>query len=69
MLNDEALDHDLQKPSPQSDSDEDLKKYHHNGTVDDRRESVTRTNVDINDTFSPDMKAIADHEQTTVSKV
>lgn len=69
MLNDEALDKDLQKPNPQSDSDDDLQKHHHNGTLDDRRQSVTRTNVNINDAFSPDMKAIAEHENTTVSKV
>lgn len=71
MLNDEALDSDLDKPDVNraGSSDEDMKKHHHNGTVDDRRQSVTRTNVGINEAFQQDLKVIAEHEKTTLAKV
>lgn len=68
MLNDETLDHDLEKPDPRSDSDEDLKKHQHNGTLDDRRGSVTRASVDVNDVFAPDLPAIAEAKQTSLAK-
>lgn len=68
MLNDEVLDNDLEKPDPAADSDEDLKKYQHNGTLDDRRGSVTRANVGIEDTFQSDMSVIAKKENTTLAR-
>ncbi|KAK5071863.1 hypothetical protein LTS08_001041 [Lithohypha guttulata] len=68
MLNDEALDVDLKKPDPRTDSDDDLKEHYHNGTIDDRRGSVTRANVGVEDAFSPDMSVIANHEKTTLDK-
>lgn len=68
MLNEEQLDTDLEQPDVRQDSDEDLKKYHHNGTIDDRRQSVTRASVGIEDTFQPDMQIIAAHEKTNLAK-
>lgn len=69
MLNEEALDADLEKPDvTNNSSDEDLKKYHHNGTVDDRRQSVTRASVGVEDTFQADMPVIAEAQNTTLAK-
>lgn len=69
VLNEEQLDTDLEKPDVRQESDKDLKKYHHNGTVDDRRrQSVRCVSVGIEDTFQPDMQVIDEHKKTNLAK-
>jgi len=68
MINDEQLDKELDHSDARTDSDEDLKKHHEDGIVDNRRQSVTRASVGIEDTFQPDMQIIAEHDRKTLDK-
>lgn len=62
MLHDRALDSEF-KPSDAS--SEDIEEKRRESIIKDRRESVTRVNADINDTFSPDLKNINEASRTT----
>lgn len=68
MINDELLDMDLDQPGIRQDSDEDLKKHHSGGTADDRRQSVTRVSVGIEDTFQSDTEVVTGREKTILAK-
>ena len=69
MLNEEPLDHDLDQFDLRHSSDEDSKYRYRNSLVDDRRASVTRTSVDVNDVFQQDIPLATETEKTTLTKV
>ncbi len=57
MLNDQALDADLEKSGlPQ----EVIEEKRRDSYMKDRRDSVDRVNADVNDTFAPDLKNITE---------
>ena len=65
MLNDEVLDHDLDKAHVEEKGLEGARRA---SVMEDRRQSVTRISADINDTFQPDLKNINEVSRENTEK-